>query len=56
VIKAYFDKKVRVQALKQQQTAIASKTSSLSTMGLPTASPQASPQALPQAAPAGVDR
>jgi penicillin-binding protein 2 len=56
VIKAYFDKKVRVQALKQQQTAIASKTSSLSTMGLPTGAPQAAPQVSPQAVPAGVDR
>ena len=35
VLKAYFDKKLRVEALKQQEQGLATKTSSLSTIGLP---------------------
>jgi penicillin-binding protein 2 len=50
VIKAYFDKKTRLEAVKQQQSASASNPSSLSTMGLP----EEAPPALPD--PAGVGR
>ena len=48
VIKAYFDKKARIEALKQQQAALATGTSSLATMGLP--------EELPLPAAAGVGR
>jgi penicillin-binding protein 2 len=48
VIKAYFDKKARIEALKQQQSAVATRTSSLSGMGLP--------RGLPGHAPPGVER
>jgi penicillin-binding protein 2 len=48
VIKAYFDKKLRVEWLKQRQADLAAKTSSLSTVGLP--------EGLPQPAPAEVGR
>jgi penicillin-binding protein 2 len=48
VIKAYFDKQARIEALKEQQSAMATRTSSLATMGLP--------EELPQPAPAGVGR
>jgi penicillin-binding protein 2 len=43
VIKAYFDKKARLEARQQQQTAMANGPSSFAAMGLPEAPPQPEP-------------
>jgi len=43
VLKAYFDKKLRVEAFKQQEADRATRTSSLSTIGLPGGLPQPAP-------------